>query len=102
MLLTFFSDTNNLEFLALVAENKKLEEKVFTLLNEKEDLIRKNIDLQEKAQSQPHMRCYNLKCNNKIDDFEYYTGSPYQVFNVIFEFLCPVDEPFQFPKMLVA
>lgn len=90
-----FHGTNSLEFLALVAENRKLEEKVFTLLNEKEDLIRKNRDLQEKAKSQSHMKCYNLKCNNKIDDFKYYTGFPSQVFNVVFEFLCPVDEPFQ-------
>lgn len=67
-------DTNSLEFLALEAENRKLEEKVHTLLNEKEDLNKKNRDLQEKAESQSHMRCYNLKCNNKIDEFKYYTG----------------------------
>lgn len=36
MLLTFyFSDTYSLEFLALVAESRRLEEQVFTLLNEK-------------------------------------------------------------------
>lgn len=99
MLLTLkFSDINSLELSALVAENRKLEEKIFTLLNENENLIRTNKDIQEKAQSQSQMRCYNLKYINKIDDFKYYTGFSAQVNNVLFYFLCPVDESFQHSK----
>lgn len=94
MLLTFyFSDTYSLEFLALVAESRRLEEQVFTLLNEK-DLIRKNRDLQGKAHSQSLMRCDNLKCNNKIDDFKYYTGFLIQVFIVIIDVYFLLMNPF--------
>ncbi|XP_061190344.1 uncharacterized protein LOC133198236 [Saccostrea echinata] len=95
-----FQETNSLEFLALVAENRELNEKVASLLNDKRDLIRKNRDLEEKVQSQSYIRCHNLKCNNKTDEFKYYTGFPARVFNVIFEFLCPVDEPFQYSSSL--
>lgn len=52
----------------------------------------------EKVKSQSHMGCYNLKCTNKIDDIKSYTGFPAKVFNVIFKFLCSVDEPFQYSK----
>lgn len=103
MLLTFyFSDTNSLEFLALVAENRKLEEKVFTLLKEKEDLIRKNRDLKEKAQSQSHMRCDTLKCNNKIDDLNIIRVFRPRFIMLFLNFYVLLMNLFSIQKLLIA
>lgn len=80
--------------MALVVENRKVEEKVITLLIEKKTSLGR-IEILKKI-PEPITRCYHLKYNNKKDEYKYYISFPAPVFNVIFEFACPVDDPFQY------
>ena len=56
--------------------------------------------MEEKCKKQPHIRCDNMTKDAKNDEFKYYTSFSFETFNSIFQFLAPVDEPFEYSKTI--
>ena len=54
--------------------------------------------MEEQCKKQPHIRCDNMTKDAKNDEFKYYTSFSFETFNSIFQFLAPVDEPFEYSK----
>ncbi|XP_056022311.1 uncharacterized protein LOC125649759 [Ostrea edulis] len=93
-LISFIADINSLDVLAMAAEKRKLEEVIISLREENNKLKCEQMHLQGSLSNKSSMRYDNLK----TEEFKYYTGFSSATFNVIYQFLVPVDEPFEYSK----
>ena len=94
--ISFISVLNSLDVLAMAAEKRKLEEIISSLKEENSQLKYEQKNLRDSLGGKCNI---NMRYDNlKSQEFKYYTGFSSATFNVIYEFLVPVDVPFEYSK----
>lgn len=80
----------------MAAEKRKLEEIISSLKEENSQLKLEQKNLRDSLSGKCNI---NMRYDNlKSQEFKYYTGFSAGTFNVIYEFLVPVDVPFEYSK----